>query len=670
MTDDVNTANPFAPALPRQFFLETIGAGEALRRLDDGLGQREPFLIVTGEPGIGKSALANEAVARWGPRVLAAYLAFPATTRDELLGEILRRFGAEPADGAGGAKWIACLEAALLKISDRSQVPIVVVDDAHLLSRELLDTLRLLVNAAQQAGRSLEVLLVGLPSLEAAIDDPALAALRQRVSVRARLEPLSAGETRRYIRHRVTLAGGDGSTLFSRKTCAEIATLSHGVPRAINALAGDALRLARAAGRLAVEPEHVRNAVTALSGVLPKAAAGEFADDDTAPPVSARPAAAKVAAPAPVVKPVAAPPPVVAAPPPAVAAPAVAAPVAAASKPAVAAPPAFAAPPAAAAKPVIPAPSVTATTSAQPPTPAAPPRAPEKSVAPAVASAPAERVTAPHVPPAEFTSAPAASNVAPIETASQDPHEWVARFIGDKGPLKIGSQVGADTTWEPLLESGSVESAAAEPIDAPANASAKTPDRRRDRPGHGHRRRTDRPGGVVLQWRQPFGRGFRVAMAAGFAVLALIFFGLRAVNKGRSVVAAPASVEPAGGEAPAATSSRAPEASRAAHGQAAARNRAESADGAAPTLKAPYTIEVAARLDLDRAFEERRRLQDLTGIEGWVVPGTQPDAHDYRVVLGIFRSYAKTRSAAEMLVRSRTLPHATVVSLPSHSVRQ
>jgi len=557
-----------------------------------------------------------------------------------------------------------------LKISDRSQVPIVVVDDAHLLSRELLDTLRLLVNAAQQAGRSLEVLLVGLPSLEAAIDDPALAALRQRVSVRAKLEPLSAGETRRYIRHRVTLAGGDGSTLFSRKTCAEIATLSRGVPRAINALAGDALRLARAAGRLAVEPEHVRNAVTALSGVLPKAAAGEFADDDAAPPVAARPAPAKVAAPPAAVKPVVAPP-VVAAPPPVVAAPpAVPAPFAAASKPAVAAPAAAAAPPAAAAKSVIAAPPTIATTSAPPTAPAAPPRAPEKSVAPAVASMPAERTPAPHAPSAEPAPALAASSAVPSDTPSQDPHEWVARFIGDKGPLKIGSQAGADTTWEPLLESGSVESAPTEPMEAPANTHAKTPDRRRDRPGHGHRRRTDRPGGVVLQWRQPFGRGFRVAAAAGFAVLALVFFGLRAVNKGRNVAATPASVEPAGGEATSATSSHAPEVSRAAHGQAATRNRAESVDGSAPTLKAPYTIEVAARLDLDRAFEERRRIQDLTGIEGWVVPGTQPDAHDYRVVLGIFRSYAKTRSAAEMLVRSRTLPHATVVSLPSHSVRQ
>jgi type II secretory pathway predicted ATPase ExeA len=645
--DDVNAANPFAPALPRQFFLETIGAGEALRRLDDGLGQREPFLLLTGEPGIGKSAIANEAIARWGPRVSAAYLAFPATHRAELLEEILRRFGAEPTDGAGGAKSVACLEAALAKIADRNQVPIVVVDDAHLLSRELLDTLRLLVNAAQQAGRSLEVLLVGLPSLEAAVDDPTLAALRQRVSVRARLEPLSAGETRRYIRHRVTLAGGDGSTLFSRKTCAEIATLSHGVPREINALAGDALRLARAAGRLAVEPEHVRGAVVALSGVLPKAGVADFADDEAASsPAAARPSAAKAAAPPAIVKPAVAP------------SPAVAAPLAAtAAPPITAAMPVVATPPPAAAKPAVAAPPAIATAS-PPPAPAAPPRAPEKSVTPAVASTSAERTPAPRAPFAEPAPTTAAPSTAPSDTPSQDPREWVARFVGDKGPLRIGSQSGADTSWEPLLESGASESVPSEPGVVPAPRSK--------RPRHPHAKKSDRPGGVVLQWRQPFGRGFQVAMAAGFAVLALVFFGLRAANKGRNVAATPASVEPAGGDAASATSSHAPEVSRAPHGQPTTR----AADGSTTIPKGPYTIEVGARLDLDRAFEERRRLQDLTGIEGWVVPSSDPDAHSYRVVLGIFRSYAKTRSAAEMLVRSRTLPRATVVTLPPRGVRQ
>ena len=45
--------------------------------------------------------------------------------------------------------------------------------------------------------------------LDALLERPELMALRQRVSVRASLEPLTAAETRRYVRHRVSaLPGG------------------------------------------------------------------------------------------------------------------------------------------------------------------------------------------------------------------------------------------------------------------------------------------------------------------------------------------------------------------------------------------------------------------------------------------------------------------------------
>jgi type II secretory pathway predicted ATPase ExeA len=160
-------ASPFAPTHSRQSFLETPGGAEALRRLDDALGAREPFLLVTGDPGTGKTALAYEAIARWGSRVTAAFLAYPALTGAELLEEIVRRFGAGPPDGASRPKLVACLEWALGECAARGQVAVVVVDDAHNLSPESLEELRLVVNAAQQVRRPLEVLLVGLPALEA-----------------------------------------------------------------------------------------------------------------------------------------------------------------------------------------------------------------------------------------------------------------------------------------------------------------------------------------------------------------------------------------------------------------------------------------------------------------------------------------------------------------------
>ena len=159
----------------------------------------------------------------------------------ELLEEIVIRLGGEPPDGARRPKLVRCFERELSEIAGRGKIPMVVVDDAQNLSPGLLEELRLLVNAAQQVHQPMEVLLVGLPALEALLDHPTLGALRQRVSVRARIEPLSAAETRRYLRHRVGAVGGDGANMFPRRTCVEIASLSGGVPRQINALASELL---------------------------------------------------------------------------------------------------------------------------------------------------------------------------------------------------------------------------------------------------------------------------------------------------------------------------------------------------------------------------------------------------------------------------------------------
>lgn len=97
--------NAFAPAGPRESFVETAAGSAALGRLDDGLGVREPFLLLTGEAGMGKTTLVREAIARWGARVAPACLAYTALSGAELLEEAARRLGAIRPRVRAGPHW-------------------------------------------------------------------------------------------------------------------------------------------------------------------------------------------------------------------------------------------------------------------------------------------------------------------------------------------------------------------------------------------------------------------------------------------------------------------------------------------------------------------------------------------------------------------------------------
>jgi hypothetical protein len=100
-------------------------------------------------------------------------------------------------------------------------------------------------------------------------------------------------------------------------------------------------------------------------------------------------------------------------------------------------------------------------------------------------------------------------------------------------------------------------------------------------------------------------------------------------------------------------------------GSAASPQAAAPSSGASPR----FTIDVGGYVDLQRAFDERYRIQELTGIEAWVVPAPDGGSGQYRIVLGVFRSAERATIAAGALIANASLHEASVVALPPRRVR-
>src|SRR5438093_6022103 len=252
--------NPFAAGHQSRFVFPSPEHQQALAHLRFGIENREPFVLITGEVGTGKTTALFGVLEEWTGRVQVALVTNSALTRGELLEEICLRLGFRLPPGSSKPQVLAQLERHLLALQEHGDRAILLLDEAQNLDRELLEEIRLLSNLEFQGSKLLQVFLVGQPELEARLARPELRQLRQRISVHYRLKPLSAADSERYIHHRITVAGGYAPDVFPADACAEVYRLSNGVPREINQICAQAMLGGYVEDARPVRPEHVRAA--------------------------------------------------------------------------------------------------------------------------------------------------------------------------------------------------------------------------------------------------------------------------------------------------------------------------------------------------------------------------------------------------------------------------
>jgi type II secretory pathway predicted ATPase ExeA len=139
-----------------------------------------------------------------------------------------------------------------------------IFDEAHLLTHEQLESIRMLTNHDMDSKTPFATVLIGQPTLRRMIKLGVLAAPDQRIAVRYHMSGMTADETGSYIRHHLQLAGR-GSDLYSEDAITQIHDAGRGKPRTVNNICVAALIAAYATGKKIVDQTAARAAVSQIT---------------------------------------------------------------------------------------------------------------------------------------------------------------------------------------------------------------------------------------------------------------------------------------------------------------------------------------------------------------------------------------------------------------------
>lgn len=230
---------PFGKTPDPAFLYEGARHGEALARLEMAAADKD-IALLTGDIGAGKTTLSRALVDRLEERFKIVLAINPRLSAPQMLGFIAERLGVDPIPKQK-ARLVDALTARLFALYEEGSVPLVIVDEAHLIaSKAVFEELRLLTNLQLDEEPLVGLLLIGQPELRARLAKPALESFAQRIGVAYHLTALDADETAAYVLHRLAVAGRDGP-LFAPAALASIHDKSGGVPRRINTLCQGAL---------------------------------------------------------------------------------------------------------------------------------------------------------------------------------------------------------------------------------------------------------------------------------------------------------------------------------------------------------------------------------------------------------------------------------------------
>lgn len=232
---------PFRMTPDTRYFYPSGKHMDALNHMVYAIEERRGFVVITGEIGSGKTTLSRVLFQKLDPRTKTAIIRNTQLSAKDLIGLVLDELEIPYRPGTTKAQLINKLNEYLIdQLRDDCNV-VLLIDEAQNLKPSVLEEVRMLSNLETETEKLIQIILMGQPELKSKLWLKELTQLRQRVTLHYHLGPLDEQDTEAYVKHRMHVAGANGTPIFLPEALDQVFERTHGVPRLVNGLCDRAL---------------------------------------------------------------------------------------------------------------------------------------------------------------------------------------------------------------------------------------------------------------------------------------------------------------------------------------------------------------------------------------------------------------------------------------------
>jgi general secretion pathway protein A len=270
------TERPFGLTPDPHFYFETETHREALSHLGFLLGQKEGFALIYGDVGLGKTTISRIFLSSLDSKIYnTALILNPIMDEGEFLRTILKELDMKT-HGLTRKELFDGFEHFLLEEHKKGKETVIAIDEAQLLSNELLEFIRVLSNIETEKEKILRIILFAQPELFEKLKEPPMRYLAQRITVTYRLKPFTERDVGLYIAYRLVKAGSKGAPRFKKSATRFIYEASQGYPRLVNILSDRCMLALYAQSKTVVDKQIVADVLEEENISLASVKTGRF----------------------------------------------------------------------------------------------------------------------------------------------------------------------------------------------------------------------------------------------------------------------------------------------------------------------------------------------------------------------------------------------------------